>query len=92
MKYPRKSPNRIKNNNNWAHHKKRDIACPQLPLMQSNFQPNGDKHFNSMGQAYTKSGETFQEKMGGEGDPQCATKYCCPPKAQMRGVTFHLEN
>ena len=27
--------------------------------------------------------------MGGEGDPQSASIYCCPPKAQMRGVTFH---
>ena len=26
----------------------------------------------------------------GEGDPQCATIYFCPPKAQMRDVTFHL--
>ena len=24
----------------------------------------------------------------GEGDPQCATIYCCPRKAQMSGVTF----
>ena len=28
--------------------------------------------------------------MGGKGDPQCATKYCCQPKAQMSGVTFHF--
>ena len=26
----------------------------------------------------------------GEGEPQCAAIYCCPPKAQMSGVTFHL--
>ena len=31
-----------------------------------------------------------REKEGWEGEPQCATIYCCPPKAQMSGVTFHF--
>ena len=26
----------------------------------------------------------------GEGDPQCATIYCRPPKSQMLDVTFHI--
>ena len=43
--------------------------------------------------SHTKLGAKFKkerEKSGWEGEPQCATIYCCPPKTQMRGVTFSL--
>ena len=34
---------------------------------------------------------TRDKKWGGrgEGEPQCATIYCCPPKLRRSGITFH---
>ena len=58
----------------------------EINFLKKNFQPNRQAKLN-----WVKHSKEEREKMGGEGDPQYATKYCCSPKAQMRGMTFHYE-
>ena len=59
------------------------IAIPRLRLVLSNIQPNRQAKPN-----WVQNNKKERENSGWEGEPQCATIYCCPPKAQMSGVTF----